>query len=349
MTPLSRRNFLRKTAWAAGMLLTHTAMTSAAEKKTIMTVRGPLPARKLGTTLPHEHLLVDFSGADQIDTSKYDLPEIFYAVLPHVRALKVAGCDTLIDCTPNYLGRSPLLLKRLSEATGLHILTNTGYYGAVKHKYLPGHVATETPRQLADRWLKEWREGIEGTGVRPGFIKISVDDAPLSALQQKVVEAAALAHLDSGLTIAAHTGNGAAAMEELAILQKNGVSPEAFIWIHAQNEKEMDYHFKAARMGAWIEFDGLNANYLQPETERQHLNFLNNMKKEKLLHKTLLSQDAGWYAIGEPGGGKFAQFTFLFHDFIPKLKEQGFTKKDLRLLLGKNPAEAFALRIRRGI
>jgi len=340
MSHISRRRFIQASTLAAAAFSTGLS----AEKAKIMTVQGWLPARKLGTVLPHEHVLVDFSGADQIDTSKYDLDEIFRAVLPQLQALKSAGCDTLIECTPNYLGRSPLLLKRLSEATGLHLMTNTGYYGAVGHKYLPGHVLTETPHQLADRWLDEWKNGIEGTGVRPGFMKISVDEAPLSELQRKVVEAAALAHLDSGLTIASHTIGGKAALEQLDILQKKGVRPEAFIWIHAQSETDTNYHAQAARTGAWVEFDGLNANYLTPESVRQHLDFLIFMKKEKLLHRTLLSQDAGWYEPGKPDGGKFAPFTYLFDGFLPKLREEGFSRKEIRQLMKGNPALAFSVR-----
>ena len=343
MHHISRRYFIKTSSLTTAAFLT--GLPIADEK--VMTVQGWLSAKKMGRVLPHEHVLVDFAGADSIDTSKYDLDEIFRAVLPQLQALKAAGCDTLIDCTPNYLGRSPQLLKRLSESSGLHLLTNTGYYGAVGHKYLPAHVETETPRQLAGRWLDEWQNGIEGAGVRPGFLKISVDKAPLSELQRKVVEAAALAHLDSGLTIASHTIGGEAAMEQLEILQKNGVSPEAFIWIHAQSETDTSYQLKAARMGAWVEFDGLNANYLKSETVNQHLDFLNFMKKENLLHRSLLSQDAGWYAIGEPDGGKLAPFTYLFDEFLPKLRETGFSRKDLRVILRENPAKAFSIKIRR--
>ncbi len=339
MTHISRRHFIKNSTLAAAALLT----ALPAEKQKIMTVRGWISPKKMGNTLPHEHVLVDFSGADTIDTSKYDLDEIFRTVLPQLQALKAAGCDTLIECTPNYIGRSPLLLKRLSEATGLHLLTNTGYYGAVDHKYLPAHVANESPRQLADRWLDEWQNGIEGTGIRPGFMKISVDKAPLSELQRKVVEAAAIAHLESGLTVASHTIGGEAAMEELEILQKNGVSPEAFIWIHAQSETDTAYHLKAARMGAWVEFDGLNANWLTGETVAQHLDCLSFMKKENLLHRTLLSQDAGWYEPGKPDGGKFAPFTYLFDEFLPKLRERGFSKKELRQVMRENPAKAFGV------
>ncbi len=342
MNTFSRRHFIKTSLLA--IAATGAGLPKSQQKA--MTVRGWLPARKLGAVLPHEHVLVDFSGAASIDTSRYDLDEIFRAVLPHLQAAKKAGCNTLIECTPDYLGRSPVLLRRLSEATGLHILTNTGYYGAVGHKYLPAHVQTESPRQLADRWLREWQHGIGDSGIRPGFMKISVDEAPLTDLQQKIVEAAAIAHLESGLTIASHTIGGAAAMQELDILKKNAVAPDAFIWIHAQSEQDTRYHLEAARAGSWVEFDGLNANYLGPDTVQQHLDFLMLMKKEKLLHRTLLSQDAGWYAIGEPEGGKFAPFTYLFDSFVPLLSKHGFSRKDLDLILRTNPQKAFAVAVR---
>ncbi|MGH8020026.1 MAG: phosphotriesterase, partial [Opitutaceae bacterium] len=40
------------------------------------------------------------------------------------------GVETLVECTPAYVARDPKLLARLSEASGLHVLTNTGLYGA---------------------------------------------------------------------------------------------------------------------------------------------------------------------------------------------------------------------------
>ena len=61
-----------------------------------------------------------------------------------------------------------MLLRRLSEATGLHILTNTGYYGAANDIAIPKHAYDETAAQIAARWTAEARDGIEGTGIRPG-------------------------------------------------------------------------------------------------------------------------------------------------------------------------------------
>ena len=39
----------------------------------VPTVSGPLGAHRLGLTLMHEHVLVDFIGADQVSPSRYDV------------------------------------------------------------------------------------------------------------------------------------------------------------------------------------------------------------------------------------------------------------------------------------
>ena len=144
---------------------------------------------------------------------------------PSLKRLRAVGCQALVECTPAYLGRDPILLKRLADASEVTILTNTGYYGARQGKFLPAHAFKEWADQLAARWLNDWRAGIEGTGIRPGFIKIGVDGGPLTDVNRKLVQAAARTHLQSGLTIAAHTGDGQAALEQLEILAQEGVEP----------------------------------------------------------------------------------------------------------------------------
>src|SRR6185503_20351713 len=146
----------------------------------IDTVTGPIAADRLGLTLMHEHVLVDFIGAAEVSPSRYDADAVFKAVLPHLQQARTLGCETLVECTPAYLGRDPRLLKRLSEASGVHILSNTGYYGAAKDKHLPAHAFQETAEQLAARWIREHDHGIDGTGIKPALLKIGVDESPLS-------------------------------------------------------------------------------------------------------------------------------------------------------------------------
>ena len=251
---MNRRDFLRIAA--AGWVGTLDARAAFARPPSaegrVMTVLGPISPGQLGSTLPHEHVLVDFIGADTVSRDRYDANEAYAVALPHLRRAKALGCQALVECTPAYLGRDPQLLARLAKATGLHILTNTGYYGAAKDQYVPRHAYDESADQLAGRWVKDWTDGIEGTGIRPGFIKTGVDAGPLSAIDRTLVQAAARTHKRTGLAIASHTGGTRAALEQLEILAQEKVRPDAFIWVHAQSDWELESRVEAARKGAWI-------------------------------------------------------------------------------------------------
>ena len=233
-------------------------------RRSIQTVAGPVDPAQLGVTLMHEHVLVDFIGAAEVSPSRYDADVVFARALPFLRQAKALGGATLVECTPAYLGRDARLLRRLAEASGLHILSNTGYYGANKDKHLPPHAFTETPQQLAARWIRECEQGIDGTGIKPGFMKIGVDAGPLSEVDAKLVRAAAITHKATGLPIAVHTGNGVAALEEIDILERDGVPLSSFIWVHAHSEPDGALHQKAAARGAWVEFDGISPEERRP-------------------------------------------------------------------------------------
>jgi len=341
---MHRRAFLAASAATAAQVFsgpTRARGQTALPTGTIHTVRGPIDVGQMGVTLVHEHVLVDFVGADKVSRSRYDADEAFGTILPHLRELRTRGCRTLLECTPAYLGRDPLLLRRLSEASGLHIATNTGYYGAASDIAVPRHAHAETARQLADRWTSEARRGIEGTAVRPGFVKIGVDAGPLSGIDRKLVEAGALCHLDTGLTLAIHTGSGAAALEILSILKTRGVSPDAYVWVHSQNEGDRATRSWAARQGAWVELDGVS-----PQSLDAHVEAVVDLLRRGQLDRVLVSQDSGWYRVGEPGGGAYRPHTFLFDAFLPALRAHGLGEADIRTLLVENPARAFAIRRR---
>lgn len=342
--PLSRRQFLTSTV---GGLLSTTTFANALwrEQKpqtTLMTVTGPIKAAEMGITLIHEHILVDFIGADKINDKRWDREAVIRKAWPYIEAAKAAGVKTFFDCTPAFVGRDPQLLKMVAQKSGLQIVTNTGYYGAFNNKYLPGWVHTETAEQLAARWIREAKEGIADTGVRPGFIKISVDEGKLSPVHQKLVKVAALTHLATGLTICSHTGKAPAAFEQLEIIQAAGVKTDAFVWVHAQEETNLTLHTKAARLGAWVSLDAIGWG-----DPKEYVQLLVNLKKQQLLHRTLISHDAGWYDTDKPDGGAFVGYTALFTKLLPLLRQHGFSQTDIDQLIVHNPVLAFTTGIRR--
>lgn len=304
-----------------------------------MTVRGPVAPDEMGRALPHEHILSRF-GEPPARRSDYDLRDLFDTVVPVLNEVQSLGCDAIMDCTAAYFGRDPLILKRLAELTNLHLVTNTGYYGAVDDRYVPNHAYEETVDQLAERWLTEWTEGVDKTGIRPGFIKTAIDGGgSLSEIDAKLVRAAARTHKESGLTIAVHTsGNVTGGREQLSILDDEGVDPSAWIWVHAQNVEDLSAVIEAGKRGAWIEFDNVG-----PDTIEQNLHFVETMRDQDLLDRVLLSHDGSSYP---PDGTEPRPYDTLFRSFLSELRSAGFGDEKVRQLTVENPRRAFTVRVR---
>lgn len=314
---------------------------SIGQSGNVMTVRGLIPVSEMNMTLIHEHVLVDFIGAEETGKHRWNPEEVIPVALPYLLKLKNAGVQTLIECTPAYIGRDPLLLKMLSRKSGIKLITNTGYYGASNNKFLPAHAFTESANEIAFRWTKEWEEGIDDTEIKPGFIKIGVNPGELSPLHQKLIKAAARTHLKTGLPIVSHTGPAIPAFEQIEILQQENVSPAAFIWTHAQSEKDLDMHLKAAKKGVWISLDGINEGNM-----KEYLQMINNLRNKDCLTKVLISQDAGWYSPGEENGGDFRGYNTIPLKFIPLLQQNGYSEAEIHQLLILNPRKAFEIGVR---
>jgi phosphotriesterase-related protein len=300
----------------------------------VQTVLGPIDPASLGVTLMHEHVLVDFAGALTAHPSRYVRADVVTLVRPHLERLRARGCRTLVECTPAYLGRDAELLAMLARASGLQILTNTGYYGAVQDRYLPPHAFSESAAGLARRWIDEWARGIEGTGIRPAFMKISVDAGPLSPVDARLVEAAAITHRETGLRIHSHTPDAPAGFAQLDRLAAEGVQADAFVWVHAQNVRDVGVLAEAAARGAWIELDGVS-----PAALDLHVELVSGLASRGHFDRVLVSHDAGWYRVGEPGGGgaQFRGYELVWTDFIPALRSRGITDAQIAALLVEHP------------
>jgi len=350
---MNRKVFIQKSFTAGvGLIINYQPLIDQYTPPFIMTVNGKLNINILTISLPHEHITTDFTGAEKVIQPQYNQTDAINTILPWLKKMKQQGVSLITECTPAYIGRDVRLLKLLSDKSGVHIMTNTGYYAAVGQKYLPKHAFEESAEQLSIRFLKEWTDGINQTGIRPGFIKLGVDKGPLKEIEKKLIKAAAITHLKSGLKIAIHTGDGAAAKEELSILTEAGVAPEAFIWVHAQNDETGDTQVELAKKGCWISLDGINA---ADASIQQYSNFLLKLKENNLLNKLLISHDDGWavnkndhtglVTLSLFANGNTAPYQTIFTKLKPFLLKRGFTEKDFAIIMNKNPGTAFAIKI----
>ncbi|TVQ22072.1 MAG: phosphotriesterase [Spirochaetaceae bacterium] len=301
----------------------------------IMTVLGPVDPDQLGFTLPHEHIMVDFAGAATAGPHRYDRDEVVRTMEPHLRSAADAGVRSFVDCSPMYLARDPVVLRELARRTGVHIVTNTGQY---KEPYLPEETFALSADALADQWIAEWTDGIESTDVRPGFIKTAVNPVPLAETQQKIITAAALTSIATGMTIGTHTCRGVPALQILKLLDHHGVAPGKWIFIHAHQESDIGLLKLVARSGCWIELDGIGA-----ATDESILSSLLQLLDAGFESQIMLSHDAGWYSVGEPGGGDVKPYTYLSTRFIPLLRDFGLSQASIHALTVTNPARAFTI------
>jgi phosphotriesterase-related protein len=112
--------------------------------------------------------------------------------------------------------------------------------------------------------------------------------------------------------------------------------------VHAQNEKNWDHYLEAAMMGAWVSLDGV-----QQDNVDQYIERLVRIKNQALLHKVLISQDAGWFDPDKQWNGPKRKYTDIHNYLLPGLKAEGFSNKQIKQLMEINPREAYTIRVRK--
>ena len=308
----------------------------------IRTVRGDVAADSLGLILPHEHLFVDLRGPLAPNYAQAAPDTVVRVMQPYLSAAEASGVTAFVDCAPVGVGRNVAVLRRLAESTAIHIIAPTGRY---RESFIPPDLIDLSPEPLAELWVRELTEGMEGTDSRAGFIKIAMSDNGPTPLEIVSLKAAALASRTTGAVVASHTIGGAVARREMDILEAEGHDLRRFIWVHAHTEPNTAVHVEAARRGAYVEFDAIGAEnwHPQPALLESALALLDAGYADHIL----LSHDAGWYDPAQPDGRPkpdgIRGYTALVEQFIPALRARGVDDETVRTLTMTNPARAFAL------
>jgi len=158
---------------------------------------------------------------------------------------------------------------------------------------VPRYAYDETADQLADRWVREWGNGIEDSGVKPGFMKIGVDEiesdsARLSSIDEKIVRASARASRRTGLAVTCHTGGGPAGLAAAKVFIGEKADPGRFVVAHSDGHG-LPINQAVAELGAWVSFDAISRRPLE-----LHLKLVRAMT-QRHAGSLLLSHDNGWY------------------------------------------------------
>lgn len=330
----------------------------------VMTVLGPVAPETLDRVLMHEHLHCDFFDAARnlpVWEEAPSAPRLDY-LLTHAAPLlrecrEKHGMTAYLDVTmPPWRGW-PDIYTEVSRASGVHIVVCTGFYREMEIGYSwvdrPERqiwpFVREAPEEaLADMCIGELREGIHGTGVRAGAIKLGTSQAPLTAAELKCFRASARAQIATGAHLTTHCTALGAESSQLALLDAMGVDLSRVCIGHVAQHMTDPAHLKT--LMAWMRrgacFMPTNLNASQPQFYRPLTESIRRVFDAGLGHRLTLSLDHGYCGTGKG----FAPadylpqppFLYFFREVMPALREWGLGDTELDILLRVNPRRLLA-------
>jgi len=302
----------------------------------LITTEGVKRLGDLGMILPHEHLFVDLGPIEAASYAHADMAEAVAVMTPHLEAVARQGVTALVTCTPVGVGRRADIDVAIARAAAFPVVLPTGVY---REPWVPAWVHAATEDELAAWMVDELSNGIEATGVRAAWIKVSAGDTGMTMCERKILTAAARAGLATGAVIGSHTIRAEVVADQLDVIEQAGYTAQRFIWIHTQSEPDVAVHLKLAARGIWLEYDSIGSS---PPSEEWLVEAVMQVIEAGFGERLLLSQDRGWYDPSQPGGGTVKPFTYLVERFLPKLRAAGVSDEWIYTLTAVNPFRAYA-------
>ena len=302
--------------------------------KHLHTTLGPLARDQLGMILPHEHVFVDLRTPDQPGYGQADTGQVVALMAPEIERIMALGVTALVECSTTGVGRRADLDLAVSRATGFPIVVPTGSY---REPWIEDRIRAMSDQGLEDWMVRELTERLDEADFQAGWIKVSAGDDGLTALETRILRAAARAGLRTGAIIGSHTIKGRVVMDQLDIIESEGYCADRFISIHTQEEKDFALNLAVAARGAWIEYD-----HIGRADDATIIALIQRVLEAGFGHQLLLSHDTGWFDPAQEGGGKPTPYTHLNTVFLPKLAVAGVDSDMIRQFTHENPFNAYA-------
>jgi phosphotriesterase-related protein len=323
----------------------------------VQTLAGPLETAKLGTTLMHEHFLVLTPEIQSAYPGYHGWePEM---LLPQIREalrqVKLGGIDTIVDVTVVGLGRDIKLLEQAISGTGLQVIVATGMYvynslpwlfryGAGFYPLGPGPGG---PDPLLDElFLRDIREGIQGTGVKAGILKCTVDSDGVTPHVERVLRSCARVSRETGVPITTHTHPVfRGGLEQQRIFREEGADLSRVIIGHCGDHTDLDYLERLIDDGSLLGMDQFSPIFTPSLAVRADT--VAALCRRGYADRMVLSHDqcafSDWF-LQEMEGFKIPipdRFLYVTNVVVPALEERGVTQAQIDQMRIHTPRRFF--------
>jgi phosphotriesterase-related protein len=307
----------------------------------INTVTGQVESSQLGCTLIHEHLRVRSESVAVQFPHLYDDEGDYRKALEQVNAVKARGVQTICDPTVMELGRDIRFMEKISRETGVQVIAATGIY---TYHYIPPHFQNRSIDYMAELFVRDIEAGIQNTTIKAGFIKCATDAQGITPDVEKVLRAAARAHLQTGVPIMTHShpasGTG---LKQLDIFADEGVNPERVLIGHCGDTDSLEYLLKVLDRGPFIGMDRYGLSQ-RCSTERRNATVI-ELAKRGYADRMFLSQDyccaSDWYTEEMVKERPKWSMIYVLDEIIPELKDGGVTEEQIRTMMFDNARRWF--------
>lgn len=342
----------------------------------IQTVTGTIEIEDMGITLPHEHIFIDlrnqfteFSDPEKVEISKQKvsinnlgrlrlnpyavkdnlvLDEMETAV-SETLFFKNAGGNTIVDCTSVGIKRQAEKLKELSLRTGVNIVAGSGYFTQDTH---PLEMENWKPGDIAENIVRDFVEGIDGSGVKAGIIGEIGTSKDILPQERKNLYAAAIAFKQLNAPVHIHTYPwGHTGIEAVDILIKRGVDPGKIVLCHVDVQPDFKYIEALLNRGVYIEFDNFGKEFVIDPSERgfaggifirdlERVQLISQLVKRKHTNRILITNDICLKTMLCCYGGW--GYAHILKNIIPLMESEGLKQEVIDHIIKNNPKAVFA-------
>lgn len=339
---------------------------------TVQTVLGPIGSDELGVTICHEHLFLDnersWRGPDHPVARSFatkpvaieDLGTLHddpYLSRDNQRLTDVdltirevglfaeQGGRTILDPTCRGMGHDPHAVRRIAEESGLNVVLGCGYYLERTH---PPEVAASSREELTEAIERDVRDGIDGSGVRPGFIGEIGVSPDFTANEEKCLRAAARAQASTRLPLSVHLPGWLRYGDRvLDVIEDEGGDVGATILCHMNpSHDDLVYQARLANRGVFLEYDMLGMPYHYPgegqsPSDDDAARAIRTLVESGFGDRILLSGDVFLKMMLRAFGGM--GYAHVLERFVPRLRRHGVQDAAIDRMLVHNPRSLFEI------
>lgn len=309
-------------------------------EKPVLTVTGNVLPSHMGITSVHEHIKLQSDPEQQKESMAFAISDL--------KRAKALGLQTVVDVSPD---RDVRGIREISLAAGVNIVCCTGFYLLSELK------PALKVEQFEKHMIKEIEDGIQGTQIRPGVIKVAAIGLPISPAETNLFIAAAHVQNRYNLPICTHAVSGCA--EQQNILDQAGANLEhcyfshveaTFGWSGRNVEQEIDYLQGVVEKGSILSFNNFgNWNHTTPDDLAL---IIKELLRRGYDDHMVATMDVTWsFENGDikllwedtNDGGKDRNYSYLLRKVVPWLQNEGISQKSVMKMIVDNPKRLFTM------